>query len=112
MAVDKRNHAQEGDILVDDQRKHAHLWEAAGGIFIHHQDAESTIAQLAELGVPVRDPEQHEVLRWLSESRSPLTVTGAVEAWAPKPFLIPVSSLTRCRIMDTMHVEACERGNR
>ena len=56
MAVDKRNHAQEGDILVDDQLKHAHLWEEAGGIFVHHQNAENTIARLAELGVPVRDP--------------------------------------------------------
>lgn len=46
MAVDKRNHAQEGDILVDDQLKHAHLWEAAGGIFVHHEDAATTIAKL------------------------------------------------------------------
>ena len=49
MAVDKRNHAQRGDILVDDQIKHAHLWEGAGGIFVHHRDAESTIAKLREL---------------------------------------------------------------
>lgn len=56
MAVDKRNHAQQGDILVDDQLKHAHLWEGAGGIFVHHHDADSTIAALLELGVPVRDP--------------------------------------------------------
>ena len=56
MAVDKRNHAQEGDILVDDQMKHAHLLEGAGGIFVHHQSAESTIGKLKALGVPVRDP--------------------------------------------------------
>jgi 5'(3')-deoxyribonucleotidase len=49
MAVDKRNHAQEGDILVDDQLKHAHLWEGAGGIFVHHRDAESTLAKLREI---------------------------------------------------------------
>ena len=49
MAGDKRNHAQRGDILVDDQIKHAHLWEGAGGIFVHHRDAESTIAKLREL---------------------------------------------------------------
>lgn len=54
MAVDKRNHCQAGDILVDDQLKHAHLWEDAGGTFVHHQDAGSSIARLAELGVPVR----------------------------------------------------------
>lgn len=56
MAVDKRNHAQQGDILVDDQVKHAHLWEGAGGIFVHHRDAASTIAALADLGVDVRAP--------------------------------------------------------
>jgi hypothetical protein len=49
MAVDKRNHAQRGDILVDDQLKHAHLWEDAGGIFIHHRDAAHTIAALREI---------------------------------------------------------------
>ena len=49
MAVDKRNHAQEGDILVDDQLKHAHLWEGAGGIFVRHRDAESTLAKLREI---------------------------------------------------------------
>jgi hypothetical protein len=54
MAVDKRNHCQQGDILVDDQLKHAHLWEGSGGTFVHHRDAASTIAKLDELGVPVR----------------------------------------------------------
>lgn len=56
MAIDKRDHAQESDILVDDQLKHAHLWEGAGGIFVHHQDVETTLARLKELGVPIRDP--------------------------------------------------------
>jgi len=55
MAVDKRDHAQQGDILIDDQLKHAHLWEEVGGIFIHHLDAETTIARLKHLGVPVRE---------------------------------------------------------
>lgn len=45
MAVDKRNHAWRGDILVDDQTKHAHLWERAGGIFVHHRSAATTIAR-------------------------------------------------------------------
>jgi hypothetical protein len=49
MAADKRNHAQAGDVLVDDQLKHAHLWEGAGGIFVHHRDAKQTIAMLCEL---------------------------------------------------------------
>jgi hypothetical protein len=37
MAIDKRNHCQSGDVLVDDALKHRHLWEEAGGIFIHHK---------------------------------------------------------------------------
>ncbi len=60
MAVDKRNHAQEGDILVDDQMKHAHLWEAAGGIFLHHENAQSTLSKLRALGVPVRGAEDEK----------------------------------------------------
>lgn len=55
MAVDKRNHAQRGDILVDDQRKHAHLWEEAGGVFVHHRGAASTLADLKALGLPIRE---------------------------------------------------------
>lgn len=51
MAVDKRNHCQAGDILVDDQLKHAHLWEGAGGTFVHHRDAATTLERLAALGV-------------------------------------------------------------
>jgi hypothetical protein len=46
MARDKRDHAKEGDVLVDDQLKHRHLWEEAGGVFIHHKDAESSIEEL------------------------------------------------------------------
>lgn len=49
LAVDKRNHAQEGDILVDDQKKHAHLWEGAGGVFVHHRSARESVARLREL---------------------------------------------------------------
>jgi hypothetical protein len=56
MAVDKRYHTQQGDILIDDQLKHAHLWEEAGGIFVHHVDAARTISRVAHLGVPVRKP--------------------------------------------------------
>jgi hypothetical protein len=47
MARDKRDHAKEGDVLVDDQLKHAHLWEEAGGIFVHHESAQDTIRALA-----------------------------------------------------------------
>jgi hypothetical protein len=46
MARDKRKHARRGDVLVDDQIRHAHLWEEAGGIFVHHSDAATTLRKL------------------------------------------------------------------
>jgi hypothetical protein len=46
LARDKRNHAQPGDVLVDDQLKHRHLWEEMGGIFVHHQSVERTLQEL------------------------------------------------------------------
>ncbi|HEV2568725.1 5' nucleotidase, NT5C type [Sphingomonas sp.] len=46
MAVDKKRHARDGDILVDDTVKYRHLWEEAGGIFIHHRSARTTIEEL------------------------------------------------------------------
>jgi hypothetical protein len=48
MARDKRDHAREGDVLVDDQLKHRHLWEDAGGVFVHHKSAADTIEALGE----------------------------------------------------------------
>ena len=46
MAQDKRDHARPGDVLVDDQLRHAHLWEEAGGIFVHHRDVDETLARM------------------------------------------------------------------
>lgn len=46
MARDKRNHAREGDVLVDDNAKFRHLWEQAGGIFVHHKNAADSIEEL------------------------------------------------------------------
>lgn len=46
MARDKRNHAKEGDVLVDDQERHRHLWEEIGGVFVHHRNAQQTLAEL------------------------------------------------------------------
>lgn len=46
MAADKRDHCAEGDVLVDDTLKHRHLWEGAGGIFVHHRDVDETLAEL------------------------------------------------------------------
>ena len=49
LAADKRKHAREGDILVDDTLKYRDLWEGAGGIFVHHRNADATIAVLHEI---------------------------------------------------------------
>jgi hypothetical protein len=46
----KREHCHPGDVLVDDRDKHRHLWEAAGGVFVLHRDARSSIQALREHG--------------------------------------------------------------
>lgn len=46
----KREHCHPGDALVDDTDRFRHLWEAEGGIFVHHSDAASSIAELRRLG--------------------------------------------------------------
>jgi len=46
MARDKRDHAKEGDVLVDDQVRHRHLWEEVGGVFVHHTSARRSIDEL------------------------------------------------------------------
>ncbi|HEX8527898.1 hypothetical protein [Allosphingosinicella sp.] len=55
MARDKRDHAKEGDVLVDDQERHRHLWEEAGGVFVHHRSVDRTLAELAEY-FEIREP--------------------------------------------------------
>jgi hypothetical protein len=47
MARDKRDHAEEGDVLVDDQTRHRERWEEVGGIFIHHKDVDRTLEELS-----------------------------------------------------------------
>ena len=47
LARDKRNHAKAGDVLVDDQLRHRHLWEEVGGVFIHHRNAQDTLDELS-----------------------------------------------------------------
>lgn len=46
----KREHCHPGDVLVDDREKYRHLWEQAGGVFVHHADARSSIEALRALG--------------------------------------------------------------
>lgn len=38
-----------GDVLIDDWERYRPRWEAAGGLWITHTDADSTIQQLKEL---------------------------------------------------------------
>ena len=47
MARNKHLHMEPGDVLVDDRENHRKLWEDAGGIFVHHKNAEDSIRQLA-----------------------------------------------------------------
>jgi hypothetical protein len=49
MARQKYLHMEPGDVLVDDRENHRHLWENAGGIFVHHRNAEDTLRQLAKI---------------------------------------------------------------
>lgn len=51
MSADKRNHMKPGDILVDDFLKYKHLWEEAGGTFIHHTSAKNSIAILSDMEI-------------------------------------------------------------
>jgi hypothetical protein len=53
-AAVKREHCHPGDALVDDRDKYRHLWEEAGGIFIHHHSAAESIKALEAAGFPVR----------------------------------------------------------
>jgi hypothetical protein len=50
MAALKREHCHPGDVLVDDRIQYRHLWEAEGGRFIRHTDAQSSIRALREAG--------------------------------------------------------------
>ncbi|PAX07687.1 hypothetical protein [Sphingomonas lenta] len=56
IARDKRDHGRAGDVLIDDTPTHRHLWEEMGGVFVHHRNAVSTLAELARLGLPVAAP--------------------------------------------------------
>jgi len=51
---EKRLHMKAGDILVDDLLKYKHLWEEAGGIFVHHKSANESLHRLEKLGLDVR----------------------------------------------------------
>lgn len=56
MARDKYRHMKGADVLVDDRANHRDKWELAGGVFIHHKDARSSLEQLADLYPTVKLP--------------------------------------------------------
>lgn len=49
MAKDKVLHMEAGDVLIDDREKHRATWENAGGVWITHTSAESSLRQLRDL---------------------------------------------------------------
>jgi hypothetical protein len=54
---DKCRHMSPGDILIDDYLKYRGRWQEAGGRFVHHLSARSSIAALRELGcLPPQNP--------------------------------------------------------
>lgn len=46
----KSEYCAPGDIIVDDRTEYRHLWEAKGGIWVHHTSAYDSINQLKLLG--------------------------------------------------------------
>jgi hypothetical protein len=56
MARDKFRHMKGADVLVDDRANHRGKWEEAGGIFVHHQNARSSLERLAEIYPTVKLP--------------------------------------------------------
>lgn len=56
MARDKHKHMRRGDVLVDDRENHRKAYEAAGVIFVHHKDAETTLGELAKIFPSVKAP--------------------------------------------------------
>ncbi len=56
----KRDHMEApGDVLVDDTLTWRHLWEEAGGVFVHHRTARESLDALAGLGFDLRRGAAH-----------------------------------------------------
>jgi len=49
LARDKYRYMEAGDVLVDDREQHRAKWEEAGGLFVHHKGALTSLATLAEI---------------------------------------------------------------
>lgn len=63
LAREKRLYLKPGDILVDDTLKFSELWEEAGGIFVHHTSAESTLSKLQQLEILHASPKPRTTAR-------------------------------------------------
>jgi hypothetical protein len=50
-SVDKIKHAKPGDILVDDWHKYQQVWIDGGGRWVLHTSAQTSIAELQQMGV-------------------------------------------------------------
>jgi hypothetical protein len=48
---DKSLYCNPGDVLIDDWEKYKHLWINAGGVWITHTSAYSTISNLRAMGI-------------------------------------------------------------
>lgn len=48
MARDKHLHLRGADVLVDDRDRYRSVWEDAGGRFVHHSNAQTSLAELRE----------------------------------------------------------------
>lgn len=46
LARDKHCHGAPGDVLVDDTLRNGESWERMGGVFVHHENAERSLAAL------------------------------------------------------------------
>jgi 5'(3')-deoxyribonucleotidase len=51
LTKEKPNYCRPGDILIDDRNVNLAAWEAAGGIFIHHERVTDTLIRLGQLGL-------------------------------------------------------------
>ncbi|RIX29372.1 hypothetical protein D3M59_08765 [Sphingomonas edaphi] len=56
MARDKYRYMDPGDVLVDDREDHRAKWEDAGGVFIHHKNAQTSLTELARVFPSVNVP--------------------------------------------------------
>ena len=50
MSRDKHLWSAPGHVLIDDTKRHREPWKAKGGVFIHHQSTDDTLAEMRRMG--------------------------------------------------------------